>query len=200
MELIDVFNAQGEFLEVATIDDVHQKVLWHQTVAYWLFNPIKKEVYLQLRGPKNRVGANTFDATAGGHLSAGETKEQGIREVQEELGVLIQNKDVYYFKRFLNQAVLGMYRNNEFCHIYLVNTLYSLWDFSPEKGEVANIFALKIRDIPAFLRGSLVEICGKRETRQISIKEMCLSDKRIANKYYESVLKEIQKRCEKGEN
>lgn len=40
------FNAQGEFLEVATIDDVHQKGLWHQTVAYWLFNPIKKEVYL----------------------------------------------------------------------------------------------------------------------------------------------------------
>ena len=86
MEHIDYFSEDYQFLGQVSIDEIHQKGLWHQTVAFWLFNKEKKVVYLQLRGPKNRVGPNTFDASSGGHLSAGETKEDGSN-------ILLNNKE-----------------------------------------------------------------------------------------------------------
>ena len=33
-------------------------------------NPKENKIFLQLQGPKNKVGPNTLDASANGHLSA----------------------------------------------------------------------------------------------------------------------------------
>ena len=66
-----------------TIDNIHKLGLWHQTFACWLVDKNEQIIYLQLRGPKNRVGANTFDATASGHLSHNEIPEDGFRELKE---------------------------------------------------------------------------------------------------------------------
>ena len=102
MEQIDYFDAHFNYIGQTSIDEIHQKGLWHQTFACWLYHPQKRVIYLQLRGPKNRVGANTFDASGSGHLSAGETKEDGFRELAEELGVFIEAKEAYYLGYYLN--------------------------------------------------------------------------------------------------
>ena len=88
MEQIDIFDEEFNAIEpfVATIDVVHQKGLWHQTFACWLVHPKENKIFLQLRGPKNRIGPNTFDASASGHLSSQEKPIDGFREAEEELG------------------------------------------------------------------------------------------------------------------
>ena len=66
-----------------SIDNIHKLGLWHQTFACWVVNKENGVIYLQLRGSKNRIGANTFDASASGHLSSNEKPEDGFRELKE---------------------------------------------------------------------------------------------------------------------
>ena len=172
MEQIDFFSEDYTYLGVTSIDEIHQKGLWHQTVAFWVYNKEKKIVYLQLRGPKNRVGPNTFDASSGGHLSAGETKEDGIRELKEELGIDVSTDYCTYFKMYKNIVHLSHYINNEFCHIYFVKTDKLLTDFVLEEGEVSNIFALNVDDIDTFLSGKEIEVVALSQKRKISLKDI----------------------------
>lgn len=129
LEQIDFFDDGFHYIGQTSIDEIHQKGLWHQTFACWLYNPDKKVIYLQLRGHRNRVGPNTFDASSSGHLSAGETKEDGFRELFEELGVKVDSQQAHYLGHFKNIVHLPNYTNNEFCHIYLVPTDKTLSDF-----------------------------------------------------------------------
>ncbi len=192
MEQIDFFSENYTYLGVTSIDEIHQKGLWHQTVAFWVFNKKEKVIYLQLRGPKNRVGPNTFDASSGGHLSSGETKEDGLRELKEELALDISKEKCIYFKMFYNQVVLPHYINNEFCHIYFVETDKSLSDFVLQEGEVSNIFALNVEDIDTFLSGKEIEVVALSQKRKISLKDMCAFKERIQIGYYASVFNALK--------
>ena len=192
MEQIDYFSEEYQFLGQVSIDEIHRKGLWHQTVAFWLYNKEKKIVYLQLRGPKNRVGPNTFDASSGGHLSAGETKEDGIRELKEELGVDVNINNCFYLKMYKNIVHLPHYINNEFCHIYFVKTDKLLADFVLEEGEVLNLFEFPIEKTDSFLSGEEVEINSVTQKRKITLKDMSAFEERIKNNYYHDVFKSLQ--------
>ncbi|MBR5129975.1 MAG: NUDIX domain-containing protein [Alphaproteobacteria bacterium] len=192
MEQIDFFDDSFNYVGHTSIDEIHQKGLWHQTFACWLYNPCKKVIYLQLRGPRNRIGANTFDASSSGHLSAGETKENGFRELYEELGVNIDIEQACYLGYFKNIAHLSNYTNNEFCHIYLVPTNNVISDFVFQDGEVSNVFELKIADIDDLFMGQEIEICSQNEKRKITIQNMCIYKERIENGYYKWVFDAIK--------
>lgn len=148
MEQIDIFDEEFRVIEpkVASIDTVHKQGLWHQTFACWLINPQKKTIFLQLRGQQNRVGPNTFDASASGHLSSGEQPINGFRELQEELGNHIQITEQTFLGINRNVIIQGSYINREFCHVYMAKTNSDLSDFDLQKGEVSGIFQLNIQD------------------------------------------------------
>ena len=146
MEQIDIFDEEFNPIEPfsTTIDAVHNQGLWHQTFACWLINPKENKIFLQLRGPKNRIGPNTFDATASGHLASGEKPIDGFREATEELGknLHLTNKTFLGINR--NIIINGSYINREFCHVYIAKTKNTLSDFDLQKGEVAGIFEMDI--------------------------------------------------------
>lgn len=150
MEQIDVFDEEFNAVEpfATTIDIVHQKGLWHQTFACWLVNSKENKIFLQLRGPKNRIGPNTLDASASGHLSAGEKPIDGFREAKEELGQNLNLEDITFLG--INRNVIiqgeGTYINREFCHTYIAKTTNDLSDFDLQPGEVSGIFAMDITD------------------------------------------------------
>lgn len=191
MEKIDVFDEEFNPAEIKTltIDEVHKKGLWHQTFACWIINPKENKIFLQLRGPKNRVGPNTFDASASGHLSSGEKPEDGFRELYEELGKNINIFDKVFLGIHRNIAILGLYLNREFCHIYMAKTTNNLSDFELQDGEVNGIFALDITDgIKLFSnQKKSVQIVGKiwngkqyeDVVREISQEDFCLYNDRI---------------------
>ena len=148
MEQIDIFDEEFNPMEpfVTTIDVVHQKGLWHQTFACWLVNARENKIFLQLRGPKNRIGPNTFDATASGHLSAGEKPMDGFRELEEELGSKLNLTDKTFLGINRNVITQGTYINHEFCHIYIARTGSNLSDFDLQEGEVTGVFALDVNE------------------------------------------------------
>ena len=148
MEQIDVFDEEFNAIEpfITTIDVVHKQGLWHQTFACWLVNPKENKIFLQLRGPQNRIGPNTFDASASGHLSAGEKPIDGFREVEEELGKNLNLADKTFLGINRNVIIQGTYINREFCHVYIAKTKSNLSDFELQEGEVAGIFEMDIND------------------------------------------------------
>lgn len=201
MEKLDIFDEEFRTIEpkTTTIDVVHQQGLWHQTFACWLVNPSKNKIFLQLRGPKNRIGPNTFDASASGHLSAGEQPIDGFREAEEELGKNLNLSDKTFLGINRNVIIQGTYINREFCHVYIAKTTNALSDFELQDGEVAGIFELDIFDaINLFSDKTIsVSINGyvwdgeiyKNEIREISKKDFCSYHDRInISGYYLKVM------------
>ncbi len=201
MEQIDIFDEEFYPIEPksTTIDIVHQKGLWHQTFACWLVNPKENTIYLQLRGPKNRIGPNTFDASASGHLSAGEAPIDGFRELEEELGNNLNLSEKIYLGINRNVIIQGSYINREFCHIYMAKTTANLSDFQLQNGEVSGIFKLDITQGIQLLSGNLesTEINGLIwngqeyviETKQIFATDFCSYHDRVhISGYYLKVL------------
>ena len=191
MEEIDVFNEDftpADF-KSATIDVIHQKGLWHQTFACWLINPDENKIFFQLRGPKNKVGPNTLDASASGHLSSGENPEDGFRELYEELGVNIDISDKIFLGIHRNIAIQGAYLNREFCHVYMAKTAMKIDDFDLQLGEVSGVFSLNITEgIQLFSnKKTSVLIEGKiwdgeqykLEKREVTQQNFCLYRDRI---------------------
>ncbi len=148
MEQIEIFDETYKKVKpfCASIDDVHKHGLWHQTFACWLVNKKENVIYLQLRGPKNKVGANTFDASSSGHLSYKEPPQKGFRELKEELGKNIKIENKKFLGVFRNIFISKNYINREFCNVFIANTKNNIEDFVLQEGEVFGIFKLNIDD------------------------------------------------------
>ena len=201
MEQIDVFDEEFQVIEpyTTTIDVVHREGLWHQTFACWLVNPKENKIFLQLRGPQNRIGPNTFDASASGHLSAGEKPIDGFREVEEELGKNLNLTDKTFLGINRNVIIQGTYINHEFCHIFIAKTENSLSDFELQAGEVTGIFAMDINEaIDLFadnresvsVKGKIWDKDGyKTTTKIITKKDFCSYHDRVEiSGYYLKVM------------
>lgn len=201
MEILDVFDAEGNPLSPprAAIDEVHRKGLWHQTFACWVVNPNSHSVLFQLRGPRNRIDPGSFDASASGHLSAGETPAEGFRELQEELGLSIAEADRAYIGKFRNVAVRGAYINHEFCHVFLAKSDVTAASLTLQAGEVSGVFEAGIEAAIALFSGaspalgiSGVEWNGDSyvaSSRSISLPSLCNWRERCgASRYYLDVM------------
>jgi isopentenyldiphosphate isomerase len=84
-ELLDVVDEHGEHLGIKRRDAVHRDGDWH--VAFHLWVVRADGVLLQRRSRAKASWPGYLDATAAGHLLAGEEVSDGLREVEEELGV-----------------------------------------------------------------------------------------------------------------
>jgi len=70
--------------------DVHRDGDWHRSIHVWIYGiGADDEPFLlfQRRGFDKDTWPGCLDATAAGHLSAGETVPDAFREVEEELGI-----------------------------------------------------------------------------------------------------------------
>lgn len=201
MEEIDIFDEMYNEIEPyhTSIDNIHKLGLWHQTFACWLVNKNENIIYLQLRGPKNRIGANTFDASASGHLSTKEKPENGFRELEEELGSNIKIYDNEFLGVFRNIFISKNYINREFCNVFIANTDSDINDFTLQEGEVFGIYKLNIQDGIDLFSHKLdkATINGKvfdnnqflNDTKTISINDFNLCDERTKiSSYYLKVM------------
>jgi len=195
METLDVFDELFNPLDppIATIDKVHNDGLWHQTFACWLVNKKDRSIVWQLRGPRNRIDPGSFDASASGHLSAGENPEHGFRELEEELGVTIEKNKRAYLGVFRNIAIRnsGKYINHEFCHIYLALSDFGLSDFTLQEGEVDAAYEMNIDEGIALLSGKkdTVMLKGLETDKNITVKELCnYHERTVVSNYYLKVL------------
>lgn len=147
-EYLDIFDDNMKHLGSASRGEVHDKGLWHQTFHCWL---IKREngreyVLFQRRGPQKKVFPNTLDITAAGHLLVGETVEDGIRELNEELGLSKTYEDIIPLGIRHESAIIGAITNREFCHVFLLENNIPLDEYKLQPDEVTGIVQMEIHD------------------------------------------------------
>jgi isopentenyldiphosphate isomerase len=113
-ELLDVFDERGWHIGVKRRDDVHRDGDWHLAFHLWVVS--SGGVLLQRRARTKASWPGRLDATAAGHLLAGEAVRDGLREAEEELGVAYEFDDL---------VALGAHRvdevvNRELQHVFAV--------------------------------------------------------------------------------
>lgn len=122
-EYIDIINKEtGQNTgEVRLKSEIHRDGLWHKTAHVWCLND-KNEILLQHRSKEKKNFPNMWDVSAAGHISQGETPEDGaIRETKEELGIDISLTDLKHLGTITQELILndGTYIDNEFNYIYI---------------------------------------------------------------------------------
>lgn len=94
-EMVDVRDENGiETGQVLLKSEVHRKELWHGAAFVWIYNS-NGEVLVQFRSASKKIFSNVWDVSVAGHMSAGDTpKIAAIREVKEEIGIIINDDEL----------------------------------------------------------------------------------------------------------
>lgn len=163
-EKIDIFNDKYELIGKASKREAHQKGLWHRVFTCILVNPKKKTILLQ----KKVLGRYSFDrpdyidVSVGGHYIAGESIEEGVRELEEEVGVKMKFKDLISLGiRQTAETVTDNYIANEFQHIFICPIEQNLEDYKLGKVEVNGLVEMNIQDAIDLLLGKKKQIKGR---------------------------------------
>ncbi len=98
IEYVDVLDAYMRPTgEVVPKDEAHSRELWHAGAHAWIYRLHNgaAQLLMQHRHPDKEIYPNTWDISAAGHVSAGQTPEQtAIRETKEELGLDIAESEL----------------------------------------------------------------------------------------------------------
>jgi isopentenyldiphosphate isomerase len=122
---------------------------WIGTFNLWILNktPTPSIVY-QVRSPNSSWAPNKFDVTAGGHYTAGESLFDGLREIDEELGITYQPDQLTYLGRKMHVSpdVNGLIRKN-IVDISFIADDRPLTSYQLEKAEVYAVSTLPIHEL-----------------------------------------------------
>lgn len=144
MEKIKVFDEQFQYIGIHSRDHVHSKGLWHETFHCWLIDD--DFVYIQKRSAHKKDFPSLFDITAAGHLEAHETVEDGVREIEEELGIKVAFTDLISVGIIRDIILLPHFSDYEFAHVYFYQAEFTAADFTLQEGEVESIYRIKQQD------------------------------------------------------
>lgn len=159
-EQVDIFDgnhvAKGSMERVAA----HMAAEWHQTFHCWIVARRNEDwLLLQLRSPTKRNYPDMLDITAAGHLESGEQPDDGVRELEEELGVVLDGQDLRYLgiKHDVADEENGA-RNREFAHVYMLRDDRALQDYRLQVEEVSGLVEIRISDGLKLFSGEVVEV------------------------------------------
>jgi isopentenyldiphosphate isomerase len=153
-ELLDVFDRRGRHLGTKRRDEVHRDGDWHLAFHLWVVRG--DGVLLQRRASTKASWPGRLDASAAGHLLAGEAVHDGLREAEEELGA------VYAFAEL---TPLGVHRvcdgsehrgaaNRELQHVFAVRDERALQDWTAfDRVELDGLVLVAHEDFAALTAG-----------------------------------------------
>lgn len=168
-EMFDVYDDRGNWTGIAERGEVHALGLWHNTVHCWLVrqsdeelpnkNPRRASILFQKRSEHKDTNPGSFDITAAGHLAAGETPQDAVRELEEELGVQATFDQLieYGVIRESSSGEAGgkAYIDAEVSHVYGLVTTMELMDFTLQEEEVSGLYEADADELIALLEGKV---------------------------------------------
>jgi isopentenyldiphosphate isomerase len=152
MNLVDIFDEDYNHIGVDTRENAHLYGYWHRSFSCWIVNPEKKTIIWQRRaGQDNFPRKDELDVT-GGHYEAGEKIEDGVRELNEEMGLNIAFSDLIPIKiRKVDIRLSPTYWEREFQHVFL---LFTTEKMKPQASEVSEIIETDLIETLKFFETS----------------------------------------------
>ena len=160
-EKIDVLDECGAKTgRIVWKSEAHRTGLWHRCFHLWIVDPGEDRdgpfLLVQRRAPGKETWPDKLDVTAAGHLMAGEDGLDGLREVEEELGLRVGDGDVVALGTRRNELEIPAGTDREFQDVFLLVRRLSPPDLRLQKEEVASVARLRLDDVEALCRGEEV--------------------------------------------
>lgn len=154
-ELIDIFDENnGVVVEKKMKNIAHSDGSWHRVAHIWMFNN-KKEVLLQLRSKDKASYPDMWDISCAGHVSAGEEViTSALRELSEEVGLVVEESHLLFWKVYPKKAVYKELINNEFFYIYFLQYNGRVEDICVQVEEVQKVQFFSIEQIRNMLKNT----------------------------------------------
>jgi len=139
-ELIDIFDEKNKHTKKTCMkNEAHQKGFWHRSVHIWVYDPVKG-IILQLRAKDKKVFPNLWDISSAGHVGAGEEPlTSAVRELGEELGLVVKESDLEFFKILENEGEYDDIKDREFSYVYLLPKSLDIKDIKIQKEELQKV-------------------------------------------------------------
>ncbi|NEW06613.1 NUDIX domain-containing protein [Paenibacillus sp. SYP-B3998] len=157
-EMFDIYDEQMNWIGIAPRSEVHAKGLWHCTFQCWIvsYEQTEPDLLLQLRSPDKDLFPNLLDISSAGHLAAGETVRDGVRELEEELGLQVDFEELVSCGTFIEEDFISeQLIDREICHVFVHRCDKSLESYILQPEEVSGIFAVKVSALEQLVHGQI---------------------------------------------
>ncbi|MDP9425316.1 MAG: NUDIX domain-containing protein [Actinomycetota bacterium] len=162
-EKIDVLDERGEKTgRVVWKSEAHRVGLWHRCFHLWIVDPGDDMdgpfLFVQRRASVKETWPDKLDVTAAGHLMAGESGLDGLREVEEELGLSVGSGDVVALGTRRNELEIPAGMDREFQDVFLLVRRLEPSDLRLQREEVASVARLRLGDVEGLCGGEPVPV------------------------------------------
>ncbi len=164
-EILDIFNERRELIGTAARSEVHERGLWHQVFHCWIVSGSAEagwQLLFQLRHPDKESFPDKLDTSSAGHLLAGETPEDGLRELEEELGLNARYEQLTYCGLHRDEyRISEHYMDREFTHVHLYRCDLPLEAYRVQHSEVSGLFRVEAEAFRELIEGSRTTLSAK---------------------------------------
>lgn len=153
-EQLDIVTPTGRYIRTADRAEVHDGGHWHEVFHCLVVRSgTPARIIMQRRHHSKSAFPGLLDLSATGHLTAGETPAEGVRELNEELGISATADDLLSVGVRLLVDDDGEGMNRERVNMFFMSDDRPLDSYAPEPTEVESLV-----EIPA---GELLEAIGR---------------------------------------
>ena len=156
-ELFDIYDEALNHIGVKRRDDAHRDGDWHQVFHCWVIGrEANGEPFLVLQKRGGRLDyPGKIDISAAGHLAAGESARDGLRELEEELGLRVAYEELIPLGRRVGISRIGDFVDCQICHVFFYECDQALADYSYSKAEIAALLKLSLADALRLFSGDV---------------------------------------------
>ena len=140
-ELIDILTPEGKSTgKTALKSEAHKNGWFHATVHIWLFTSDEK-ILLQKRALTKKVFPGIWDISVAGHVGAGEATLEGAkREIFEEIGLQLEEKDLIKIGTRIHQVThKNGIQDNEHHHVFIAELKIPITELKIQIEEVDDV-------------------------------------------------------------
>lgn len=190
-EKVDILDPRGEKTGRAVWkSEAHRLGLWHRCFHCWIVSPgepsdvevydaeaLSGEPYLfvQRRASGKETWPDRLDVTVAGHLEAGEETLDGLREVEEELGLLVSSEELLPLGTRKVEAEIPAGLDREFHDVFLLVRSLRPEDLRLQEEEVAAVARLRLDDAKTLDEGRSILVeewkDGKKSTVSVGLSD-----------------------------
>ncbi|MRX72683.1 NUDIX domain-containing protein [Bacillus lacus] len=147
-EYFKIFDEHRNQIGVASRSDVHKFGYWHETFHCWFVTKRngKNYIYLQLRSASKEDYPDLLDITVAGHLTSDETVQDGVREIKEEVGIVVSYNDLVQLGIMKYSVTIEKFIDRELAHVFLYNSSHHLNDFIVQADEVSGMVIVEFKE------------------------------------------------------
>lgn len=182
-ELLDILDEAGRPTgQVVAKSEAHRLGLWHRCFHCWICgsDPEGPYLLLQRRAATKDTWPGYLDITAAGHLSAGEETLDGLREVEEELGLRVDPERLIPLGTIRVQQQIPDGCDREFHEVFLLADNTPPENLRLQKEEVEAIYRLALDDVEALYETGSAPARefakGEASTTRIRLEELVPKD------------------------